>query len=223
MQITIFRFQPQWGQKENYLFIAVKNRSLVTGDPRNHTCLGEWWFGVSWTDWNFNVDVKKKFLVTRKLNRRIEKFHTYGSLFYPQANQLNRWICCRESGRLYLSTIVQEHGLRVTLHPRPAPRYAGTGAHTHISATTLGATEPRKAERFFAGIMMHLHSRIAFAMEESSDHQEASYHHRREFVYAAVWRAVSENIERTHGIGIGVNIQGLDKQERAMKEEQRRN
>ncbi|KAJ6191552.1 FluG family protein [Penicillium mononematosum] len=60
--------------------------------------------------------------------------------------------------------MVDEFGYRAPLHPRPFPKPAGTGAHVHISVSSLGLSAPPEIGPFFAGIINHLPSRIAFCL-----------------------------------------------------------
>ncbi|EFX03677.1 extracellular developmental signal biosynthesis protein [Grosmannia clavigera kw1407] len=55
-------------------------------------------------------------------------------------------------------------GFRYTLHPKYDPRACGTAAHMHLSVSTLdgGSVETNVYEQFYAGILEHLPSIVAF-------------------------------------------------------------
>ena len=72
-----------------------------------------------------------------------------------------------------IRAVARSFGLHATLHPRPSPVHAGTGSHVHMSVNdpATGAPAPAaQAEPFFAGILAHLPSVLAFTLS-----QEASY------------------------------------------------
>lgn len=75
-----------------------------------------------------------------------------------------------------IRNVARSSGLHATLHPRTSPDHAGTGAHVHISVNTPdGSTAETKTiraldESFFAGIIHHMPSILAFTLP-----QEASY------------------------------------------------
>lgn len=66
-----------------------------------------------------------------------------------------------------ISRMAEEFGYRATLHPRPFPENMGTGAHVHISVNSIGSSsppEPQYSDPFFAGIINHLPSLMAFCL-----------------------------------------------------------
>jgi glutamine synthetase len=66
--------------------------------------------------------------------------------------------------RSSICTIAREYGYRATLHPRPYPDHAGTGAHIHLSVNPSNPGDEKKTEPFFAGIINHLPSLMAFCL-----------------------------------------------------------
>ncbi|MBV36912.1 MAG: hypothetical protein CMP47_15900 [Rickettsiales bacterium] len=64
--------------------------------------------------------------------------------------------------REIISTIVANHGMRATLYPKPFSHMAGTASHMHISISSPGGDEKEVYEPFYAGILKHLPSIIAF-------------------------------------------------------------
>lgn len=67
--------------------------------------------------------------------------------------------------REVISYIASQHGYRATLHPKPVPDQAGTGAHLHISFPPSPT-----ASSFWAGVLYHLSAICAFTLPN-----EASY------------------------------------------------
>jgi len=106
----------------------------------------------------------------------VEKFHAEAApgqwefVFSPRSpvEAVDMLLRARDT----IVTVVQQYGIRATLHPRPSAGYPGTGAHAHISATPLEATaateqddtKTLQAESFFAGILRHLPSIAAISL-----------------------------------------------------------
>lgn len=69
--------------------------------------------------------------------------------------------------REIISRLAEEYGYRATLHPRPFPDNCGTGAHVHLSVNSVGSSSPPEtqfSDPFFAGIIDHLPSLMAFCL-----------------------------------------------------------
>ncbi|KAI9927902.1 hypothetical protein ASPWEDRAFT_60591 [Aspergillus wentii DTO 134E9] len=77
------------------------------------------------------------------------------------------------TARQVVTNILEQHGLRATLHPRPYAKAAGTASHAHISISP--ATHE---DAFLAGVMEHYRSMAAFTLA-----QDTSY----ERVKAGIW------------------------------------
>lgn len=63
--------------------------------------------------------------------------------------------------RQSITHIVEQHGLRATLYPRPIPGAAGSASHAHVSISP-----PAKEESFLAGIMEHYPALMAFTLAQ---------------------------------------------------------
>ncbi|KAJ5379822.1 FluG family protein [Penicillium cataractarum] len=66
--------------------------------------------------------------------------------------------------REIISTIADDHGYRATMHPRPFPEHGGSGAHLHLSVNSSISSEPEHTDPFFAGIINHFPSLMAFCL-----------------------------------------------------------
>ncbi|KAI9740323.1 MAG: hypothetical protein M1834_004902 [Cirrosporium novae-zelandiae] len=64
--------------------------------------------------------------------------------------------------RQTITHIAESHSLRATLHPRPVATAGGTACHAHISLSN-----PSLESSFFAGILSHLTSIVAFTLPSS--------------------------------------------------------
>ncbi|KAI0836693.1 glutamine synthetase/guanido kinase [Hypoxylon sp. FL0890] len=64
--------------------------------------------------------------------------------------------------RQILESVAARHGFRVTLHPKPYPTAGGSGSHVHMSISSPGGDKPQVYEAFYAGIMEHFRSIMAF-------------------------------------------------------------
>lgn len=66
--------------------------------------------------------------------------------------------------RQIISTVADGHGYRATLHPRPFPEHGGSGAHLHLSVNSPITSEPEHTDPFFAGVINHFPSLMAFCL-----------------------------------------------------------
>ncbi|KAH6887641.1 hypothetical protein B0T10DRAFT_74030 [Thelonectria olida] len=64
--------------------------------------------------------------------------------------------------RQVLSCCADAHGYKMTLHPKPFAEAAGTAAHVHMSISSPGGSNPDIYEPFYAGILNHLQSIVAY-------------------------------------------------------------
>ncbi|OTA54011.1 glutamine synthetase/guanido kinase [Hypoxylon sp. EC38] len=64
--------------------------------------------------------------------------------------------------RQILESVAARHGFRITLHPKPYATAGGSGSHVHISISSPGGDSPEVYESFYAGIMEHFWSIMAF-------------------------------------------------------------
>ena len=76
-----------------------------------------------------------------------------------------------------IRNVARAFGFHATLHPRTSPNHAGTGAHAHVSVNDAASKDcllaPQSSQKqlsFFAGMIHHLPSILAFSLA-----QEASY------------------------------------------------
>ncbi|KAG9250107.1 uncharacterized protein F5Z01DRAFT_684173 [Emericellopsis atlantica] len=75
--------------------------------------------------------------------------------------------------RAILSTTATAHGYKMTLHPKPFPDTAGTAAHAHMSLKGVDGKQANDAqvyEPFYAGILSHLQSIMAFTCASPSSY-----------------------------------------------------
>jgi glutamine synthetase len=61
-------------------------------------------------------------------------------------------------------TVADDCGYRATLHPRPFPDHGGSGAHLHLSVNSSTTSDPEHTDPFFAGIINHFPSLMAFCL-----------------------------------------------------------
>ena len=66
--------------------------------------------------------------------------------------------------REIISMISDSYGYRATLHPRPFPEQGGSGAHLHVSVNSSTLTKVENTDPFFAGIINHFPSLMAFCL-----------------------------------------------------------
>jgi glutamine synthetase len=66
--------------------------------------------------------------------------------------------------REIIANIANDHGYRATLHPRPFPEHGGSGAHLHLSVNSSTTSSPEDTDPFFAGIIDHFPSLMAFCL-----------------------------------------------------------
>ncbi|KAL6405704.1 Protein fluG [Ilyonectria robusta] len=64
--------------------------------------------------------------------------------------------------RQVISSCANAHGYKMTLHPKPFAETPGTAAHVHMSISSAGGSDPSVYNPFYAGILRHLRSIIAF-------------------------------------------------------------
>ena len=76
-----------------------------------------------------------------------------------------------------IRNVSRAFGVHATLYPRTSPEHAGTGAHVHVSVNDAASKDcllaPQSSDKqlsFFAGMIHHLPSILAFSLA-----QEASY------------------------------------------------
>ncbi|KAH7137004.1 hypothetical protein B0J13DRAFT_560383 [Dactylonectria estremocensis] len=65
--------------------------------------------------------------------------------------------------RQVISYCANAHGYKMTLHPKPFPDSPGSASHVHMSISSAGGSDPSVYEPFYAGILRHLRSIVAFA------------------------------------------------------------
>ncbi|OBT67637.1 hypothetical protein VE03_03826 [Pseudogymnoascus sp. 23342-1-I1] len=80
--------------------------------------------------------------------------------------------------REIISLVAQSHGYRATLHPRPYSDHAGTGAHVHLSVNPIersqcGIVNAPNTDPFFAGILSHFPSLMAFCLPLDVSYERA--------------------------------------------------
>ncbi|KAL5002483.1 protein fluG [Aspergillus recurvatus] len=75
--------------------------------------------------------------------------------------------------RQVIASVVEKHGLRATLYPRPYPSAAGTASHAHVSISP-----PTKEASFLAGVLHHYPAVLALTLSG-----DASY----DRVKAGIW------------------------------------
>ncbi|CAH0051615.1 unnamed protein product [Clonostachys solani] len=64
--------------------------------------------------------------------------------------------------RQVLSACADSHGYKMTLHPKPYAKAAGTAAHVHMSISSPRGSDRDTWESFYAGILNHLRSILAY-------------------------------------------------------------
>jgi glutamine synthetase len=64
--------------------------------------------------------------------------------------------------REIIYTVADNHAMRATLFPKPFPMAPGTASHVHISISSPAGEDKEVYESFYAGILQHLCSIVAF-------------------------------------------------------------
>lgn len=64
--------------------------------------------------------------------------------------------------REIITAICANHEIRATLYPKPFPQMAGTASHVHMSISSPGGDKSETYEPFWAGVLKHMKSIIAF-------------------------------------------------------------
>ena len=72
--------------------------------------------------------------------------------------------------REIINTVAAGYDLRATLYPKPFPNMAGTASHVHISISSPNGANREVYESFYAGILKHLKSILAFAYSNPSSY-----------------------------------------------------
>lgn len=75
-----------------------------------------------------------------------------------------------------ITTVVAGHSMRATLYPKPFANMAGTASHVHISISSAGGDEPAVYEPFYAGILRHLPSILAFTYSSPASYARMQDH-----------------------------------------------
>ncbi|OTB01152.1 hypothetical protein M426DRAFT_64600 [Hypoxylon sp. CI-4A] len=73
--------------------------------------------------------------------------------------------------RQILESVAARHGFRVTLHPKPFAGACGSASHAHMSITSPGGDDPATYEAFYAGVLAHLRSVIAFTYSSPASYE----------------------------------------------------
>lgn len=76
--------------------------------------------------------------------------------------------------REIIQTIVSNHGMRATLHPKPFPMQAGTASHVHISISSPNGEDRAIYESFYAGILAHLPAIVAFTYSNPASYDRVA-------------------------------------------------
>ncbi|KAK5991369.1 Protein fluG [Cladobotryum mycophilum] len=72
-----------------------------------------------------------------------------------------------------VSSCAAAKGFRMTLHPKPFAMACGTAAHVHMSISSPNGSDPAVYEPFYAGILKHLRSIIAFTYSNRASYERA--------------------------------------------------
>ncbi|KAH7327238.1 hypothetical protein BKA65DRAFT_554796 [Rhexocercosporidium sp. MPI-PUGE-AT-0058] len=73
--------------------------------------------------------------------------------------------------REIINTVVANHGMRATMHPKPFPYMAGTASHMHISISSPDGNSEDVYEPFYAGILKHLPAIIALTYSNPASYE----------------------------------------------------
>jgi glutamine synthetase len=77
---------------------------------------------------------------------------------YPPMESCDTLLHTRE----IITTVTAKHGLRATMIPKPFKMSAGTASHVHLSISSPGGDDKELYESFYAGVLKHMQSIIAF-------------------------------------------------------------
>jgi glutamine synthetase len=72
--------------------------------------------------------------------------------------------------REIITTVVAGYSMRATLYPKPFPDIAGTASHIHISISSPDGDKKEVYEPFYAGVLKHLQSIVAFTYSNPSSY-----------------------------------------------------
>lgn len=108
---------------------AESHNSVFTVVGRNHS-----WCNITSEDVAMLPMIEEIVQKLSMVDAAIEKFHAESApgqwefVLSPRSpvEAVDMLLRARET----IATIAQQHGMRATLHPRPYPEHAGTGAHT---------------------------------------------------------------------------------------------
>ena len=72
--------------------------------------------------------------------------------------------------REIITSVAAKYSLRATLYPKPFPDQPGTASHVHISICSPDGDDPEIYEAFYAGILGHLRSIVAFTYSNAASY-----------------------------------------------------
>lgn len=126
------------------------------------------WSSMTESDQSLLPVLEESVQTLEEIGIKIEQFHAeiapgQWEFVLPPESPLKA-VDCLIATRQTIMSVAQKHGLRATLHPRPIPDGAGTGAHVHISLNSEGKQDLRKTESFFAGILRQFPAIAAFSL-----------------------------------------------------------
>ncbi|OWP04053.1 glutamine synthetase [Marssonina coronariae] len=78
--------------------------------------------------------------------------------------------------REIITTVAAKYSMRATLYPKPFSNMAGTASHVHISISSPGGNEEKVYEPFYAGVLKHLPSIIAFTYSNPASYERMQDH-----------------------------------------------
>ena len=73
--------------------------------------------------------------------------------------------------RHIVEAVAARHGFRITLHPKPFAASAGSASHAHMSISSPDGDRPEVYESFYAGILKHYSSIIAFTYPNPTSYE----------------------------------------------------
>lgn len=126
------------------------------------------WCSMTSSDEEFLDFLEEVVHTLKDIGIEIEQFHSeiapsQWEFVLPPESPLKA-VDCLIITRKTIVSIAEKYGFRATLHPRPIPDRAGTGAHVHISLNAEEGQNLRKSESFFAGILAQFPAIAAFAL-----------------------------------------------------------